>query len=85
MKVVIFVNADGSTERRPLAALLYRVADFDRGKAWAQMASAINEKTSIPVYVEIPWSSYSEREPKAQKEYEEECMRQGGDGRQALR
>ena len=72
---IICVNADGATERRSVPALLNRIADFDRGKAWAQMASAIDGRTMIPVYTEIPWSSYSVREPKAEKAFQEECMR----------
>lgn len=71
----IFVNADGSTETREIGPAKYRVADFDRGKAWTHggVACVADEgEPRVLVYSEIPWSSYSSLSPKKEKERQEE-------------
>lgn len=70
MTLALFVNSDGTTERREAGG--YRVVDYDRGKVWSQTQEASDGIQHLIVYVEIPWSSFSGRTPKEEREAQEQ-------------
>lgn len=79
---VLFVNADGTTEKHEVRHLLRRLPDYDRGKVWQEAGVAGDGLAELPVYVEIPWASLTHRTPEKEREVQQAYRRQpaGGQG-----
>jgi hypothetical protein len=78
----VFVDGGGRAKVRTIRECKPRIADFERGKAWAIASSAQHSETydRVAVYVEIPWSSYSSLSPKEERDRQIQLRRQGDVG-----
>jgi hypothetical protein len=76
----VFVDASGRARSRTIREAKPRIADFERGKAWALMGASVAVSLHVHVYVEIPWSSYSSLSPKDERDRQIQLRRQGDVG-----